>query len=299
MAFRFEAGDAVGDGVRRIAVELVEGARALLAGEGELGVDEAIHESRKSFKRLRALVRLAREPLGKAVYREENRSYRDCGRLLAGARDAAVLVATMDGLAPELELDVGAFARARSALAGEHQSRRDRVVEHTHAHVEVAATLELAAARIDDWALDGITADDLAAGLRRVYRTGRHAMAVAEEDPTAEHLHDWRKRVKYHWHHVELYEGVDAGELGARAKAVHRLADHLGDDHDLHVLAATLLANPSTFGPADDLEPLVRVAEARRSGLQKDAFVLGRELYGERTRDLVPRLTEGLARLTG
>jgi CHAD domain-containing protein len=240
-----------------------------------------------------------RPELGKKVYRHENRTFRDCGRRLAGARDAAVLVHTMDSLASDLDLSEAAFARARAALTAEHLSRRDRVVEQTRAQVDVAATLELTATRVPEWPLDGLVAQDLAPGLRRVARTGRHAMAVALEDPSAELLHEWRKRVKYHWHHVELFEAVDPDELVQRAKDVHRLADHLGDDHDLHVLSATLLDDPATYGPPEDLEGLVRLVARKRSTLQHEAFALGRALYGDHNRDLVRQLTDGLGRLAG
>ncbi|MDQ3145458.1 MAG: CHAD domain-containing protein [Actinomycetota bacterium] len=299
MAFGFRAGEEVSAGVRRVAQEQIDGARGGLAGESDHGVDKAIHEARKSFKRLRALMRLVRPSLGKKVYRSENRTFRDCGRRLAGARDAAVLVDTMDALAPDLDLSVTAFARARSALTAEHLSRRDQVVERARAQLHVAATLELAAARVPGWPLDGLEARDLAPGLQRVARTGRQAMAIARDDPSPELLHEWRKRVKYHWHHVELFEAVDPAELVPRAEDVHRLADLLGDDHDLHVLSATLLADPAIFGPTEDLEGLVRLVARRRSSLQHDAFALGRELYGDHARDLVVHLTDGLGRLAG
>src|ERR671931_531641 len=68
------------EGVRRIARGQIDLAVELLesADGGEL--DEAIHESRKAFKRLRALVRLARDPLGDEAYRRENETFRDAPR---------------------------------------------------------------------------------------------------------------------------------------------------------------------------------------------------------------------------
>ena len=72
-----------------------EGRRA--GGRGALD-KEAIHDTRKALKRLRALVRLLRAELGERRYKREHAILRDAARRLAGARDAEVMVGTLDAL---------------------------------------------------------------------------------------------------------------------------------------------------------------------------------------------------------
>jgi CHAD domain-containing protein len=70
----------------------------LLAKASDREIGEAVHEARKSLKRLRALVKISRPALGDARYRRENAEFRQTGRLLSAARDAKVLIETLDGL---------------------------------------------------------------------------------------------------------------------------------------------------------------------------------------------------------
>src|SRR3954470_9303141 len=93
--YRLRAQEDAADGVRRIARGQTDLAIEHLdesSGDGA----EAIHEARKAFKRLRALVRLSRDALGDEVYRRENAAFRAAGRRLSGVRDAAVMVETLD-----------------------------------------------------------------------------------------------------------------------------------------------------------------------------------------------------------
>src|SRR5688572_21286208 len=54
-------------------------------------LDEAVHETRKSIKRLRALLRLYRGAFGHALYVREDARLREIAHSLGGARDAVAL----------------------------------------------------------------------------------------------------------------------------------------------------------------------------------------------------------------
>lgn len=84
--------------MRRIARGQIDLAVELLESADGCELDEAIHESRKAFKRVRALVCLARDALGDETYRRENETFRDAGRALASVRDARVMVDTLEDL---------------------------------------------------------------------------------------------------------------------------------------------------------------------------------------------------------
>src|SRR5919108_247446 len=115
--YRFREGEAVPDGLRRIARGRIDHALDELRGKTKSSPEEAVHEARKNMKKLRALLRLTRNELGDEVYRRENECFRDAGRRLSGVRDADVMLETLDGLD-------GDFRDLRRLLK-EHRSDRD------------------------------------------------------------------------------------------------------------------------------------------------------------------------------
>src|SRR4051812_32842281 len=71
-AYRLEAGEFVPDGMRRVARGQLERGLEDLDGEPSGDLDEAVHESRKRLKRLRAGLRLVRGAIGEDTYKAEN-----------------------------------------------------------------------------------------------------------------------------------------------------------------------------------------------------------------------------------
>ena len=63
MAYRFRHGESVPDAIRRVAREELRSAVRSLTGRGAKNRDEAVHEARKSVKKLRALLRLVQSEL--------------------------------------------------------------------------------------------------------------------------------------------------------------------------------------------------------------------------------------------
>jgi hypothetical protein len=86
--FRLREGERVPGGVRRIARGQLDASIERLAGDTDEDPGTAVHETRKSLKRLRATVRLARDELGDEAYRRENVALRDAGRRLGGPATA-------------------------------------------------------------------------------------------------------------------------------------------------------------------------------------------------------------------
>ncbi len=97
--FGLLAHERVGDGLRRATLAQLDIAIEALQSGGATGVPRRhVHEARKALKRLRALIRLLRGRLGETAYERDSTTLRDAGRLLAGARDAEVLLSTLDEL---------------------------------------------------------------------------------------------------------------------------------------------------------------------------------------------------------
>lgn len=280
-AFRLQGEELAPDGIRRIARGQIDDALERLEGRSGADLGTSVHGARKGLKRLRATVRLVRAELGSEAYRRENIAFRDVGRRLAGARDAQVLVETLDALCARYPAEVPTVAagRLRLILAAEHETAQQRLAADGPALAEAVGELQGARARVATWAFAHMDLDAAAPGLRRTYRRGRRAYKGARDDPSTEHLHDWRKRVKDLWHATQILERVHPKRMAKLAERTHALSDLLGDDHDLAVLDAEVAHRGQRMGDAAELAALQALVRRRRAELQREAMAAGKRIY--------------------
>jgi CHAD domain-containing protein len=290
MSYRLDLGEPVPDALRDVATERLERAVRRLREEHGHDPVEAVHGARKDLKKARALLRLARPGMPRDAYRRENRALRDIGRAMSGGRDADVMVETSDGLAKRFG-NSREFAALHRRLAAYARGRQDA------ADVDALAdSLRDAAGRAASWPFDDCDLATLQAGEKRAYRDGRRAFADAREEPSAERLHEWRKRVKDLWYHHRLLANAWRGPMKAHADECDALGTLLGDDHDLATLAGTLTAGDGVDAPPSvDLDTLTGLIERRRAELQAEAFVLGERLYAEKPKAHARRIGRYLA----
>jgi CHAD domain-containing protein len=277
--------------VQRLLCHHIDRALKALQGNQPLS-DAAVHGARKQLKKGRADLRLLRKALGSQTYAYENTALRDVARPLTAVRDARALMDTLDTLvehsgvqAHALDLD-----RVRLVLRDDYCAVRQRVLGEGNTLESLEASLQAARARAKrlpvgrrGWAV-------LGAGLRRVYRNGRDAFGVAQEDPSQERFHEWRKQVKYLWHQLQVLQPIQLGRLTALADHAHALADALGDDHDLAVLAHKFLQDADRFPDRATMAMLADLITRRRAHLQEQARTLGHQLYAAKPRVFVDHL---------
>ncbi|MEX2473331.1 MAG: CHAD domain-containing protein, partial [Gemmatimonadota bacterium] len=84
MSYALQPDESLPSGLRRIADEQVGKALDSLASAADSREEAAagIHDARKRFKKVRAVLRLVRKELGSDRYHGENEAFRDAGRLL-------------------------------------------------------------------------------------------------------------------------------------------------------------------------------------------------------------------------
>ena len=123
---------------------------------------------------------------------------------------------------------------------------------------------------MDDWPLERESFDAVCEGLERTYRRGRRDLREARAEPSVEALHEWRKRVKELWYHHTLLRELWPPVMAATGDEAHALADRLGDDHDLAVLAGWV-AEHAEAGPE-----LSRGGRAAARGASGRRFRAGR-----------------------
>lgn len=289
MGYRLYRDESVEAGIRRIATGQVDKMLHEIDDDA-LDRSETVHQVRTRCKKLRALARLVRPAF--PDYRRVNATYRDAARELSSLRDAQVVVETVDQLLERFEdtVDTEAFRGLRENLAelADTQGSDGEGIEARIARFR--ETMADSRVSIADWTLSTDGGRAVAAGARKTYKRARKAMTRAERTPTTAVLHEWRKRTKYHWYHARLLKGCWPGLIKPWAKAAHRMSNVLGDEHDLAVLHAMLLADPDRFADVDTLQALSALIERRRAELRARSFQLGRFLLFDKPKQLEARV---------
>jgi ribosomal protein S15P/S13E len=273
--------------LQRATLAQIDLAIALLEGRGEEPPEQTIHETRKALKRTRALVRLQRQALGGKRYRRHNAALRQAGQQLAVARDAEVVVDTLDALIRRHPKQL-ANSPGVAALRARLHSERQRVGAHTrHGAPARALVLEqLRTTRLDleRWRPRQRDRTTARQGLHSIYRQGRRRRRRARKANTSESLHAWRKRVK------DLRYVAEALELRQVARTADRLGETIGAEHDLWLLSQRLRRHRKCFkGDQAARRALRRLIAKRRQRLRKRAFKLGQQLYRQPPKRFVRR----------
>ncbi|MBB3773380.1 CHAD domain-containing protein [Angulomicrobium tetraedrale] len=225
-------------------------ARALgdAAGQARGALDitepvQAVHEMRKAFKRLRALLRLVRHAGG----REERAAARGLGRALGTAagrlsvtRDAAARREALDDLVEQELIAPAVRGAASRALAPRGADGQEAGLGRHRA--ELSALIEACATGARDLAgplglrrmLDAMTVE-----YARARRLGGRVDAA---DP--ESLHALRKAVVAHRYQMELASEAWPAMGTFWVNELQKLRDRLGTHHDHAVLLHDLQALP-------------------------------------------------------
>jgi CHAD domain-containing protein len=279
-AYRLKTEEEAAAGIRRIAAGRAERALERLRGADERELAAAVHGARKDMKKLRGLLRLVRDELGKKTFKAEDRRYRDAGRALSGNRDAEVKLATLLALRRRFD-DLATDATER--WAGRLETERDQLavvaVGASKGKIgEAVEAIEAGRGAIGGWPLKTDSWELVGPGLSPAYRQGRTAMAQALADPSTANVHEWRKRAKDLWYQLRIIREAWPGLLDETATQAHDLTELLGDHHDLAVLAADL----RTRTELDGRDAFEAVIEQRQGELLDAALNVGQRLYAEK-----------------
>jgi CHAD domain-containing protein len=243
--------------------------------------DEAVHEARKSFKQIRAVLRLIRPMIDEPTYREQNRYFRDLAAQLAPLRDGFVIIETLKLIKPKftdenlLALIDGLIAE----LTTDYQAERDAFL-HSNAIQSVVTALQ--AYKLPD----GITNlpdkgfSSYSKGLKQTYKRGRRGLKHAMRTNDAIYYHEWRKATKYLWYQIRLLMPIEPTVLTEYATRLKNLSEELGNAHDLLVVEEALMHHPELASETgrNFHQQLVTL----RREYEHDTHVAGLEIFGEK-----------------
>jgi CHAD domain-containing protein len=299
--FHLIPGENLSRGLQRICLEQFETSLDTLSSGDDINL--AIHELRKSNKRVRALLRMVRPVIGDKVYRAENDALARASRLVSPVRDGKVLIDAVTRLRSRYGhlLAPGVFGGIEERLRTRHERMMNRVVDNPEVLGEVTAIIYRARSRYSAWPTDPSdprygprmlpdSFRSIGGGVSQTYERGRKAMGLAYRDRTPGQFHDWRKQVKYLRHQMEILAPVWPEVIGGLAVSLEQLGDVLGDDHDQSELIRLTAALPELAPDPDERNLLVALANQRRRELEGAARVMGGRVYAEAASQFIARL---------
>ncbi len=320
-------GEALASGYRRIVLAQLDIAIEHLRGASGIAPEEAVHETRKALKRVRALMRLLEGELGAKRADRERALLRNAAARLAGARDAEVMVSSLDALIARHPRKLGGrrgMTELRAELERERERASAQMLGDASARERVAEELSEVRVRVSKWKLPaGRSARKLTEpGLEHIYRAGRAGRRRAVRrragagGPRA--LHRWRKQVKDLRYAAEVLDvretageghertgkrGRKQSKLGSKqrklaakrsrriakvARRADELGEMLGEEHDLLLLAERVRAHKRLRRRRKATRRrLLRAISRRRARLRKRALREGERLYAEEPRRFV------------
>jgi len=241
MSYRLKPDASIASEVRRLIDKQLALAIAELRAIGDQRSDDAIHEARRHVKKVRAVLRLVQPTLGD-IYVEANAHMRTANRLLAPIADGRAVVETLGHLRQRYaaRLDGRTLSSIRSALI-ERSARIDRKAVIDRVLPRVATVLRAERRRIPKWTLTARGLRAIAPGLEKSMRRARRSMARVAAEPTSEHYHVWRRRVKDLWFQLRLLEARCANKLLDDQRRFEALDGCLGEYHNVLLLEEILV----------------------------------------------------------
>lgn len=238
-----------------------------------------VHEARRRIKRLRSLALLLRPAIGDAAHDHARTHLKAAADALSARRRVEALSETVDRLAP--------------VLPSGH-TLRDSVLAHPVANdteggddpLEAAIrSVDAAGTAIRRWKVPAghqqLAADAFAA----TYRKARKRLRKALEDKDIAELHEARKLVIHHLHHLEFLRGALAEDPDERIAALNNLREALGDINDL-----AELEDIGSSGGRKLPKAVRRALHKRRTALIRRAREGWKPLFGRTTRAFCKRI---------
>ena len=283
--------ESIAENIHRILSEQLDDIEIQSDMEGEQ-IHRAIHEIRKSMKRIRAVLRMIRDETGYSTYYRENIFYRDLSRKLSDIRNFEVLSGSIAALKQDLSTTIPSDVFDALLTEINHQQE-----EGTGGQARLIQLLKITGRevktgreRINDLPIRNNDFSVFEGGIYRVYRQGRKYLSNARKHPSPTLLHDLRKKMKYFWYQVEILEPIFPGPMNAYATTLEAIAESLGVYHDLQVLQE-YLAQSDIIPDALVSEALQEACIAKKSMLLQHIWPLADTAYSEKPHSLIKRLS--------
>lgn len=231
-----------------------------------------IHDIRKSFKRIRSVLKFIRNNLNNDDYKRLNREFRDAAKAYSDIRDHEVFVETWQQLMTPsyLRKERNLMEETAGYLSGIRDTSSQRYLHDNQLFRETVRTLKSIEPSI--LSLD-IKDKRLAAwlpGLRDMYAEGKSFLELVRGD-TGNKLteHEWRKKVVNLKYQTFLLYEIWPYHFSMAGTVLNRLSEYLGSAHDLFQLENFISEDSRLSGQVKDSFILSRIINRRKQLITK------------------------------
>jgi CHAD domain-containing protein len=240
-----------------------------------------VHAARKRLKFIRSLLQLLRPAIGKSAWVKADRRLRAAAHAIAGARRAVALQVAVAKLGPRSSPENPALAELAhvAAAAHGHEAAADALGE---AVAGARRDIEKVRGGVNDWNLPKRNIAPFVTGLRDAYGTARRKLRAGLAAGDIARLHEARKSVIHHLHHLEILEPLWPDRIRVWKTELTSLREALGDLNDLEELERLATGGASKFTSPALLQEARAAIAARRANLLKRVKVRAGRRFAEK-----------------
>lgn len=288
--FSIDTGQSIQKNVQRILAKEIECIRKHCKKHPD--THYSIHEIRKSFKRIRAVLRMIRDGIGYSTYYRENIFYRDLSKRFSEIRDYEVLNNSLEGLNNNhgAELEMIRVEKVREYLKNERDRLFEGLMVEEDLFKKVSASLISGKERIHNFVLDNLEFETCSFGIRRLYKRGVKLKSESGTNGSLETVHRFRKTSKYLQYLMQMLIPLYPELLGAYVKSLKKLTDALGVYRDLGLLDHYLKSNRINGLSLKHVDVFSKLIISDRNLIYKDSMYSAELVYTEDADSFINRI---------
>ncbi len=241
---------------------------------------ESIHNTRKSYKRIRAVLRLIKPDISKEVYSKEKMLLRDLSRKFSTVRNLHVFAEEFDTImkAGILKLPVSTENTIKSFFKEREESALKILLDLDLFEV-IGKKNKESKERMAAIDLSSLGPHTIYKGVSKVFAWGQKQMIHSQQFPTDDNLHEMRKRIKALMYLVRLIKDISPDFLNGYYKGLKSASLALGDGHNMAEMVNYINTISNELLPEEDKKKIDEYIFSQRQQIQLDVWPLIAKLY--------------------
>ena len=264
----------------QLLIEELRHSLEIIDESDDFTIHEAIHQLRKSMKRIRGWLRAVR-PAGNA--KKYNQELSGIGKEISALRDSTSAIECAERLKTKFgdHLNPEIFKSLEDSLI----SQREDLASHIRPKLmRVRARLAALLHSYDPFYIDSYT--DLLRGITRTYEVARENLGVCIEKFDPDVFHEWRKRTKDLQHQCLMFPD-EISFFHDLHSTFDKLTDALGNDQDLYLIEDAM----KQWKTGDEARELIyALTRSDHERLQAEALKMGKSVYEETPNSFIKKL---------
>lgn len=262
---------------------------ALCADLSAAAEGSGAHIARKRLKLSRGLLRMMRPAIGEEVFRREDDTLRQVSHALAPLRHKEAMGEAIRKLASSEGVEAAVIQALADAI--ERLELSEATATNPDRIAAALVDIEGLRARTADWPLPKRDIRMFAVGMQECYARARKRLREGLATGEVTLLHDARKSIIHHYHHLDLLKPLWPKLLAVWQAELHQLREALGDLNDLDELDGLLARGGITLADPSITEAASRLIGARREHLTAEIGKDSGHLFAESPRCFGARMT--------